>query len=268
MSHLLKRKDSKYLKKRKYLEDAQYKFDHNNNLYLTLPKFNFSSRNTQEILEKISRKFNKNISILETKGYNNDEMEDTLIIKSNEVTLDYQFKTQSGADYKSFIQDTNSDVSELNEEERENLYEKLKKEHQVLPKIIRSNTVRMNQIHNASPLSFSIPSDKNLLKAQVIETLPIIKDIYTLRTKCKIIDKAKSKPRLLGIDLFNYDKKKWEKLRLRESDKILININKSEERRTKQMSYISKGLQDMLGASTNIKQSVKFNSIKAKKDYH
>jgi len=98
---LLKKKDKNYSKKRNNIQKTKYSIDENNNLYLTLPKISIQGKINSD--EKINKKI--------------EDERDFKDKNSSEVSLNI-----------SHFEDSNSDSceSELNEEQKVKLFEKLR----------------------------------------------------------------------------------------------------------------------------------------------
>lgn len=94
-----------------------------------------------------------------------------------------------------------------------------------------------NEIKNAAASKFFRVQNKS---QSLVDCDPTIINIKKLKNKLEIIsqDVNKKKDKVLGIDLFKYDKKKWQKKNLRESERIIMGIKEFEDRRDNIMNRI------------------------------
>ena len=133
---LLKKKDKNHSQKRKNLAKTEYNFDENNNLYLTLPKFDYGKRirdlikekQLQEELEKLNQENKKTIIEKEIEtNRNNLEKLIPEFFQHNNTKSD---EDSIAGDYL-LGEKEDSEDSVLNEDEREALFEKLKTSNRI-----------------------------------------------------------------------------------------------------------------------------------------
>lgn len=276
---MLKKKDKHYSKKRKNIAKTTFSFDENNNLYLTLPKFDYGKRIREVINEKREaeeKEKEKSLSSVVNKESNTEEKKNHLEDLIPEFFENNKTRSEESieAEFNILTEDSNSE-SELNEMEQKMLFDKLRTKKNFNKKdedkktnnptqsfrygnrvchnsgeitSLRSNNLASNRVTALSFIkSFSPPNGKFITSVDVvnksfkrdhslpnINTDPLIANIKKLRQKTKIINKEKKKDKKVKIhpvDLFYYDKNKWQKQKMRESDKILKQIQEFEDRR-------------------------------------
>ena len=114
MFTLLKKKDKNYAKKRNNIQNTKYSFDENNNLYLTLPKLNNQKKCFNEI---------------QSSEENNNKKKTSYDVMSEYVqTVENGDISNSSGDISSDCSGNNTESfsSDLNEEDRMKLYDKIR----------------------------------------------------------------------------------------------------------------------------------------------
>jgi hypothetical protein len=242
---LLKKKDKNYSHKRKNIHKTTFSFDENNNLYLTLPKFDYAKRIREAINErKLHEEKSKEI-IQVTDNYeeadNKQKLEDLIpeffqhiITKSDDSDKEYNQYLEEESEEES--------LNSLNEEEKKDLIEKLKTKNKFFKKDVQqkeninsnknSISTLSQKFHSKQP-SGIITSTKQQ-NVSLMEMDPVIQNIKNLREKICKIKKSNSEKRnkkVIAAEVFYYDKKKWEIQRLKESEKILRTLKEMEKNR-------------------------------------
>ena len=193
----------------------------------------------------------------------------------------------------------------MNEEEKKELFEKLKTKQKFIPKNVSINypislhNQRFNRFNDnkknslvyfsnymkGSKLkkdyiknSFTFSSInikpktkkeyKSLKKSLInIDNDPLIDNIKKLKKKIKIInsEKKKKKNKMIGIDIFNYDKLKWRKNNLKESEKIIIDLKNFDKRRVEWINKISSSILEVrkIEAIKHNTENIKFKKIES-----
>ncbi len=242
---MLKKKDKNYSHKRKNIHKTTFSFDENNNLYLTLPKFDYAKRIREAINErKLHEEKSKEI-IQVTDNYeeadNKQKLEDLIpeffqhiITKSDDSDKEYNQYLEEESEEES--------LNSLNEEEKKDLIEKLKTKNKFFKKDVQqkeninsnknSISTLSQKFHSKQP-SGIITSTKQQ-NVSLMEMDPVIQNIKNLREKICKIKKSNSEKRnkkVIAAEVFYYDKKKWEIQRLKESEKILRTLKEMEKNR-------------------------------------
>lgn len=255
---MLKKKDKNYSLKRKNIEKTTYSFDENNNLYLTLPKFDYGKRIRDLINDKKINDvdiLHKNPVILEqSMDQSRHKLEDlipeffqNINTKSDESDQEFDFEKEENSSLN----------SSLNEEEKKELFEKLRTRNKFnLDNKINSNRYRNLKNGAEFPIknnSLSINESKNLQNkfsifqtstvspkmrpshSSLLEDDPLFQNFKKMKEKLTLIKKInkekKKKKKIIAADVFFYDKKKWEIQRIKESDRIVRRLNDLEKKR-------------------------------------
>jgi hypothetical protein len=206
-----------------------------------------SKRKSLEKIEEIKKKknINSNSQDLEVKEIveNNKTRLERLIPEfyQNQKTLSDISMEEGGPEEKNEL-DSSSDLSELKEEEKNDLFDRLKTKKKFynnninhfnnnfnnnnnisLPLINKNNLSKIfldrkfdeNEIRNAAASKLFQTQNK---PDNLVDNNHNILNIKKLKAKLDIInnDSKNKKENVLGIDLFKYDKNKWEKKNLRE----------------------------------------------------
>jgi hypothetical protein len=206
----MSKKYKNYFEKRKKINETQYSIDENNNFYLTLPKFNKKEENTKIVQDK------------------------------KQIIPVYEYTEEESNMYKyaSFnSSDSDSEVSNIDEEEKKKLLERLRTKENFKKK--QMSPIKSNSVNLTKPLKFNLNSQFKLNEKLNFLTIKesALKNIKKMRQKLKIV-KQEDKKRLTEFELFNYDKKKWIKENLKLSDSIQLNIDEFEKKRYKEMKKI------------------------------
>jgi len=227
------KKTNNYPVKRMHIKKAIYNFDENNDLYITLPKFNSLNKNMKEKSKTID--------------YSTKEINNYFITDKNEFTEkedkyfdDLRKKINEG------IENNNLNFNTINSEEVEEeisqkekrLYNILKTRYPTLPnenhtslalpKIVdkrnREEVLLQRRIMDIDPiLGKKINQNRanTLTKNQqlnifYLSELDVYNNLDKLNKKKIILNKSKNqflrKNKVLLKDLFHYDKEKWEKI--------------------------------------------------------
>lgn len=267
LSILLKKKDPNYIKKRKNMNKVQLSVDENNNLYLTLTSFGVGKKSKkQKTPPKIEKQLsspkkqpNKSHRISINAKQTSEIEEETNEYKINLQKLIPEFydlnesSEDSTANKYNFNQLSKcSSEASINEFEHKALYNKLTSKY----KLYANNEITQSQnLDKSSNLNSkremskkSANSFKNsLLKNSLKNSLPIIDDynkgtitsnIRNMRDNIHLIESTKNgsgspKQKLHAIDLFNYDKEKWQNKFPKDSNRFVNKIKNFEEKREK-----------------------------------
>jgi hypothetical protein len=257
---LLKKKDKNYSLKRKNIEKTTYNFDENNNLYLTLPKFDYGKRIREQINER--KKFKDESTISKSKVIAEQSIDNS---RHNLEELIPEFfqnnntkSDESEHEFKIDDQDNDSLNSSLNEDEKKALFEKLKTRNKFisgtnqkfsLKKSHKNESEDFIHVKNSHSISdnkllrgnFSVftSQNKNNLRPKIpntkslLEDDPLFRNFKIMKEKLAIIKKHnnKKKKTVIAADIFYYDKKKWEIQRIKESDRIVRRLEEVEHKR-------------------------------------
>jgi hypothetical protein len=286
---LLKKKDKNYSLKRKNIEKTTYNFDENNNLYLTLPKFDYGKRIREKINERKKLKdessINKSKVIVEQSMDNSrNNLEDLIpeFFQNNNTKSE-----ESEPDFKMEGDESDSLDSSLNEDEKNAMFEKLKTRN----KFNSDNKITFKknfknesdiQIRNSHSISdskllrgnfsvFSSQSKNNLRpkipnKSSVLEDDPLFQNFKKMKEKLAMIKKInkKKKKTVIAADIFYYDKKKWEIQRIKESDRIIRRLDEVEHKRK---DWNDKHIPDLnlpIVPMSEVRNELKRNSVNRK----
>ena len=227
------KKTKDYPVKRMHIKKAIYKFDENNDLYITLPKFNSLNKNMKEKSKTID--------------YSAKEINNYFITDKNEFTEkedkyfdDLRKKINEGIenDNLNFNTINNEEVEEEISQKEKRLYNILKTRYPTmpndnhasinLPKIVdkknREEILLQRRIMDIDPiLGQKINQNKanTLTKNQqlnifYLSELDVYNNLDKLNKKKIILNKSKNqflrKNKILLKDLFHYDKEKWSKI--------------------------------------------------------
>lgn len=289
---LLKKKDKNYSLKRKNIEKTTYNFDENNNLYLTLPKFDYGKRIREQINDRKKLKdestINKSRVIVEHSMDNRRHNLEDLIpefFQNNNTKSD-----ESEADFKMEGQESDSLNSSLNEEEKNALFEKLKTRNKFISdtnplkksfKNEKESFNHLNHFKNSHSISDSkllrgnfpvfTSQNKNILRPKIqstkslLENDELFKNFKIMKEKMAIIKNNKKKKKtVIAADIFYYDKKKWEIQRIKESDRI---VRRLEEVEHKRKDWNDKHIPDLnlpIVPLSELRNELKRNSINRK----
>ena len=226
------RKTKNYPFKRKNIKKTIYKYDENNDLYITLPKFKSVDKNMKEKSKTIEYlpKNRKNYFITD---------KDELSEKEEKYFDDLRLKINNGIENNNLNFNTISNNDEYEEEinsKEKRLYNILKTRYPYdinknssssLPKIIGNNRkeiILRKRIMDIDPiLGEKINQNKvnTLTKNQnlnmfFLSELEVFNSLDKINSKKKILVKYKNhslkKNKVLLKDLFHYDKNKWAKI--------------------------------------------------------
>lgn len=264
---MLKKKDKNYSMKRKYLTKTKYNVDENNNLYLTLPKFEFDKikkiKETDSISQSYSNKKEKTqISLI--KSSENDKQ---IVIRNNLEDLIPEFfennetvsEENSGIDMQ--IINDDSDYSDLNEEEKNALFDKLRTKTKFISNSSVKNSLKKNyegkfiteinsSLHRARP-----PNTKDICLNNPITNSSVVKtSIHVSKISPKPVKKIKEtidydndpvlqnlkkiKEKLSIIKKFNKQNRKEEKKNVIMADIFYYDKKKWEIQRLKESDKI------------------------------
>jgi hypothetical protein len=261
------------------LDQTETKLDDNNNLYLTLTKFNYGKRVREQMKErkeenKVVENKRRNLENLTTPENGNIVYSDDHRTRLERLIPEFYVNQNTVSDDSveeakkdEAESDKSSDLSELKEEDKANLFDRLKTKTNFFINKGKKNHLNNFNIDNNynynTQLPF-LPTSKNIIdenktrsisqnynkfisekkaeeygiknaaasnffrstkkKENLVENDPHILNIKKLREKFEIIkekEKEKGKEvkeqnKILGVDLFKYDKKKWQKKNLKE----------------------------------------------------
>lgn len=246
---LLKKKDKNYHKKRKNINKTRLKFDENNNLYLTLTKFEPNIKIVNKELGKNNPK-NKSLDISDEEKQINP-----LVKLIPEFYENQRTKSEESDTSANFKFDNNSDSESeeiLNEKDQKTLFDKLRTRKNFgkgdeISSIININqnqsdgnlTIEKERVNYDSSKGKNKSDYKSIFKG--LDPVERVINVRKMKNKIKILKNETSreaKSQLDHITLFNYDKTKWDKQKLREADRILKHIQDFESRRKNMMNKI------------------------------
>jgi hypothetical protein len=287
--HLLKKKDKNYSLKRKNIEKTTYNFDENNNLYLTLPKFDYGKRIREKINER--KKLKDESTINKSKVIDEQSMDNS---RNNLEDLIPEFfqnnntkSEESEPDFKMEGDESDSLDSSLNEDEKNAFFEKLKTRNKfnsdnkiTFKKIFKNESdIQIRNSHSISDSKllrgnfsvFSSQSKNNLRpkipnKSSVLEDDPLFQNFKKMKEKLAMIKKInkKKKKTVVAADIFYYDKKKWEIQRIKESDRIIRRLDEVEHKRK---DWNDKHIPDLnlpIVPMSEVRNELKRNSVNRK----
>ena len=241
----MKKKDKNYVKKRNNIKHTKYIMDENNNLYLTLPKLFPTPKNysTKEENKNKGENFLKyNLGIIQDESQANEEYLD-----------DSEYKKESADKSFSF-----SSESDLNEEEKFKLFEKLRTKNNFLvgqdqeanlPKIQnQTEQFLITSVFDTKKSSSLVQSDlnrgdsifeKNGVPINKYVTYlkddPVFQNIQAMVDKLRFIRSQNKvnnvQNKLSNADLFYYDKRKWGERKQTHSNKIIVDLKEFKNKR-------------------------------------
>jgi hypothetical protein len=249
---LLKKKDKNYSHKRKNIHKTTFSFDENNNLYLTLPKFDYAKRIRDVINERKQMEEKNKDYVQVTDNYQEPVNKQKLEELIPEFFQHCNTKSdESDKEYNNYFEEESEEESlrSLDEVEKNDLLRKLKTKHKFFNKDFENNnnTILQKEKVSSNKNSITIQSQKyhskqpsgiiTSTKQQNMSLLkmdPVIQNIKSLREKiCRIkkLNAEKRNKKVIAAEVFYYDKKKWEIQRLKESEKILRTLKEMDKNR-------------------------------------
>ncbi len=250
---MLKKKDKNYSHKRKNIHKTTFSFDENNNLYLTLPKFDYAKRIRDVINERQQMEVQNKDYVQVT-----DNNEEPVNKQKLEELIPEFFQycntksDESDKEYNNYFVEESEEESlrSLDEDEKNDLLRKLKTKNKFFNKNFQQNiknSILQKEKPSSNKNSITIHSQKyhskqpsgiiTLTKKQNISLLemdPVIQNIKSLREKInriKKLNEEKRNKKVISAEVFYYDKKKWEIQRLKESEKILRTLKEMDKNR-------------------------------------
>ena len=258
-------KDPNYSYKRKNLKYTNLSYDLNNDLMITLSQEfknknkNYSARtNRNKNINNISKINNNNISNIDSinnseslKSFNilNNNISNISIINNNNNESNI---SNNNNNFSNFTEPNKDILNNLNlsEEEQKIIYNTLKTRENFNPNPYTVNPYVKKYLPKNLNINFMTPNQKENL--YFLSELTLFDDIQKINTKNNIIKKFHhqmpendKKDKLLSIDLFHYDGKRWAKrtedptelIKEENNQKILIkrrdNIGKMKEENKK-----------------------------------
>ncbi len=249
---MLKKKDKNYSHKRKNIHKTTFSFDENNNLYLTLPKFDYAKRIRDVINERKQMEEKNKDYVQVTDNYQEPVNKQKLEELIPEFFQHCNTKSdESDKEYNNYFEEESEEESlrSLDEVEKNDLLRKLKTKHKFFNKDFENNnnTILQKEKVSSNKNSITIQSQKyhskqpsgiiTSTKQQNMSLLkmdPVIQNIKSLREKiCRIkkLNAEKRNKKVIAAEVFYYDKKKWEIQRLKESEKILRTLKEMDKNR-------------------------------------
>lgn len=213
-------------RKRKNINNTKVSFDENNNLYLTLPKFDYGKRIRDEINERLQKEAEKVVETSDEHIFETDQSEKKRRNFEKLIPEFYQYVNTKSEDIGEEMDDrgdSDSDVSSLDEAGIEAMNLRLKTKtnfkYKILPPIeIRGKSMDVNTLNvDTNIRGRSIKTNQEI--QSLFQSSPILQNLRKMREKITIInkgDRIKKNNKVLGVDIFHYDKKKWQKMNLRE----------------------------------------------------
>ena len=242
-------KDPNYSYKRKYLKYTNLSYDLNNDLMITLSQEfknrnkNYSARsNRNKNINNISKINNNNISNFDS--INNSESLKSINILNNNFSNISIINNNNESDIKnnnnySYFSEPNKDILNnltLSEEEQKIIYNTLQTRENFNPNPYTVNPYVKKYLPKNLNVNFMTPKQKENLF--FLSELTLFDDIQKINKKNNIIKRYhhqmpenNKKDKLLSIDLFHYDGKRWAKrtedpselIKEENNKKILIN---------------------------------------------
>jgi hypothetical protein len=258
------------------LDRTETKLDDNHNLYLTLTKFNYGKRVREQMQERKEQYLaieskRKGLKNLTTPEDGKNEFPDDHRTRLERLIPEFYVNQNTVSDdsveeaKKDEVEsDNSSDLSDLKEEDKANLFDRLKTKTKFFINKGKKNELNNfndndNNYNYNTQLPF-LPTSKNIIddnrnrsisqnynkfnsekkaeefgiktaaasnifrslkkKETLVENDPHIINIKKLREKFEIIkekgEDKKEQNKIIGVDLFKYDKKKWQKKNLKE----------------------------------------------------
>ena len=138
------------------------------------------------------------------------------------------------------------------------------------------NNIKLNKSNNYnnhcnsftfSTINNNIKINNNNTNLSSLNNDPIIQNIKKLKNKISIVNSdnfKKNKKRI--VDIFNYNKVKWEKKHLKNNEKIIMNLKSYDNKRNEWMKKIATSVEFKLKNNLGKRGSIidiKYNSIDA-----